>query len=175
MQSLLNLFFFVVTQQPLGGQSVLNILASWSHSVSKTPLDEWSVLLRELTTQNNHERRSCHRRGRTHKPSKRAAADIKHRAAKGISQYYCTVVGMKLVQVRIDSRDTMIEREREVHTCCCNTMHSNCDNFYADGLAMWSRIAATTPNFLFEWCRIQYAVRSVTVLQVPGAEMWAVW
>jgi len=107
-------------------------------------------------------------------PASEPPQKTKHRAVTVISQYYVTVVEIRLVQVRKGSRYTLGEREREGR--CCNTMHSNCDDTFLCWLCgpVISH-SGHSPTFLFEWSRIQYTVRSDTELQVPGSEMWAVW
>ena len=54
---------------------------SHTHTLGRTPPDEWSVRCRDLylTTHNAHDWYPCHRGIRTRSPSKRTAADRRHR------------------------------------------------------------------------------------------------
>jgi hypothetical protein len=94
--------FFVIVRQPLVGQSLLIVEASWSYSVThttlgRTPLDEWSARRRDfyLTTNNTQHETDIHAPGgfRTRILSKGATAELRPRPrAAGIGRITTSLI-----------------------------------------------------------------------------------
>ena len=155
---------------------------SWSHfsvifiPVSKTPLDDWSTVLGDLTTHNTHERQTLMPSEKfepTMPANQLPQTHALERASTWIGQYYSKVMKIKLVQERKGSRDNKTEGERERQpdkdeSVPINGQLSHCgDKFLCWRCGKVILHSGHSATFLFEWYRSDtQCVLSDTELQV---------